>query len=120
MALTKVVAKLPIDDDLYANMLSELKVISKDRAQAEKEFLEFKLREDPDFAMPEGAFKKRRARIRGRLLKALDWGENSEPIVYKKYEGFFLWIDHVVNIARRFNITYATVNVVDATGDRHE
>lgn len=120
MALTKVVAKLPIDDELYANMLSELKVISGDRAQAEKEYLEFKLREDPDFALPEGAYAKRRERIRNRLNKALDFGEKGEPIKYKKYDGFYLWVDHIVNIARHFNITYVTVEVVDATGDRHE
>jgi hypothetical protein len=119
-ALTKVVAKLPIDDELYANMLSELQVISKDRATAEKEFLEFKLREDPDFAMPEGAFAKRRERIRDRLNKVLDFGEKGEIQVYKKYDGFYLWIDHIVNLPRHFNITFMTVEVYDATGDRHE
>lgn len=119
MALTKVVAKLPIDDELYANMLSELQVISKDRAQAEKEYLEFKLREDPNFAMPEGAYGKRRERIRDRLNKALDFGVKGEEIRYKKYDGFFLWIDHVVNIARNFDITFVSVDIYDATGDRH-
>ena len=63
-ALAKVVSKLPIDDELYGNMMSELEVIAKNRAMAEKEYLEYKLREDPDFAMPEGAFNKRRERAR--------------------------------------------------------
>lgn len=65
--MAKVISKLPIDDELYENMMAELELVAKDRANAEKEYLEFKLREDPDFAMPEGAFNKRRERIRVNL-----------------------------------------------------
>ena len=70
--------------------------------------------------MPEGAYLERRKRIREQLNKALDFSEKAQPITYKKYDGFNLWIDHVVDIARFFDITYCTVEVYDALGDRHE
>lgn len=59
--------------------------------------------------MPEGAYLERRKRIRERLNKALDTDEKAAPISYKKYDGFYLWLDHIVNIARRFDKTYMTV-----------
>ena len=71
-ALAHVISKLPVNDELYGNMLAVLEVIAKDRALAEKEYLEFKLREDPDFAMPQGAFGKRRERVRVRNSRKIE------------------------------------------------
>lgn len=63
-ALAKVVSRLPLEGELIDNMMAELQLISKQRLEAEKEFLEFKLREDPDNALGDGQNEKRRERIR--------------------------------------------------------
>ena len=63
-ALAKVVSRLPLDVQLIDDMMSELQLLSKQRLEGEKDYLEFKLREDPDNAVGEGEYKERRDRIR--------------------------------------------------------
>ena len=65
-ALTKVMARLPLNEELYANMLSELKVVAQERADAEKDYLELKLRDNPNLVLGEAENDKRRNRIRVR------------------------------------------------------
>lgn len=63
-ALTQIMARLPINDELYANQLSELKVVAQERADVEKDFLEVRLKENPNLVLGEELENKRRIRIR--------------------------------------------------------
>lgn len=63
-ALTQIMARLPINDELYANQLSELKVVSQERADVERDFLEVRLKENPNLVLGEELENKRRVRIR--------------------------------------------------------
>lgn len=63
-ALTQVMARLPINDELYANMLSELKVVAQERAEIERDYLEVKLKSDPTVVLGVSDQEKRRERIR--------------------------------------------------------
>lgn len=53
-------------------------------------------------------------------MKALDFGEKGETIKYDRFEGFYLWLDHIINVHRNFSQTYLTFKVIDATGETHE
>lgn len=64
LALTKVMARLPINEELYANMLAELKVVAQERAEAERDYMELKLKDNPDALLGESEEEKRRKRIR--------------------------------------------------------
>ena len=66
--LTQIMARLPINDELFANQLSELKVVAQERADVEKDFLEVRLKENPALVLGEEMENKRRVRIRVRLL----------------------------------------------------
>ena len=57
-------ARLPINDELYANQLSELKVVAQERADVEKDYLEVRLKENPNLVLGEELENKRRIRIR--------------------------------------------------------
>lgn len=63
-ALTQIMARLPIDENLYENQLSELKVIAQERADIERDYLEIKLKENPGLVLGESIENKRRANIR--------------------------------------------------------
>lgn len=54
------------------------------------------------------------------MLKALDFGEKGEKIKYDRFEGFYLWIDHIINVHRNFPITFLNFQVMDATGETQQ
>lgn len=119
-SLTKVLAHLPMNDEHYSNMLSELQLVAKDRSEAEKEFLEFKLREDHDFALGEDAYGLRRERIKKKLLNALETNEKGERTTYKVWDGFYLYIDHIMRVHRGFPDAFITVDIFDGLGEYHK
>ena len=108
-----------MDDELYANMLSELQLVATDRANAEKDYLELKLREDPEFILGDKFKNERRERIRGRLMKALDFNEKGERLKYNTWDGFYLYIDHIQKIHRNFPETFLSIDIIDASGEYH-
>lgn len=63
-AMTKVMARLPINEELYANMLAELKVVAQERAELERDYLELKLKDNPNAVLGEAENDKRRKRYR--------------------------------------------------------
>lgn len=65
-AMTKVMARLPINEELYANMLAELKVVAQERAELERDYLELKLEDNPNAVLGEAENDKRRKRYRVR------------------------------------------------------
>lgn len=80
-ALTQIMARLPINDELYANQLSELKVVAQERADIEKDFLEVRLKENPNLVLGEELENKRRIRIR---VTGFHLGKTYESYGYRK------------------------------------
>lgn len=120
-ALTKVMARLPLNEELYVNMLSELKVVARERDEVEKDFLEFKLKENPDFVLQENEQEKRRKRIKEGLSKALETEKKGETkLVYKPIDGFLLYMDYVINIPRFFERVYVTYRLVDDSQEKYD
>ena len=64
LAMTKVMARLPINEELYATMLGELKVVAQERSDVEKDYLEIRLKENPNEVLGEAEQDGRRKRIR--------------------------------------------------------
>lgn len=112
-ALTQVVARLPINEELYSNTLAELKVVAQERADAERDYLEIRLKSNPALVLGESDTEKRRIRIRQKLMKALETGEQGETRVeYHTYDGFYVSIDFVLNIHRYFDKVYITYQLI--------
>lgn len=112
-ALTKVMARLPINEELYANMLSELKVVAQERQDAERDYLEIQLKENPDVVLGEAEEGKRRKRIRDKLMKAVETGKKGETrLDYKPFDGFYVFVDFVLDIPRKFDRVYMTYKLV--------
>ena len=112
-ALTKVMARLPINEELYANMLSELKVVAQERQDAERDFLEVQLKENPDIVLGEAEESKRRKRIRDKLQKAVETGKKGETrLEYRPFDGFYVFVDFVLNVPRNFDRVYVTYSLV--------